>query len=115
LIRVTEAIAAGGANLLSSTTWFLAGVLRALQNGIKPMSWDKRKAKRVHFDHKCRATLLGVDGTWRRDCILIDVSETGARLLIDGSPDVLEARQFLLLLSSTGLAFGPVRVGPVTR
>lgn len=69
------------------------------------MSWDKRKAKRVHFDHKCRATLLGVDGTWRRDCILIDVSETGARLRIDGSPDVLKARQFTLLLSSMGLAF----------
>jgi hypothetical protein len=46
LIRVTEAIAAGGANLLSSTTWFLVGVLRALQNGIKPMSWisEKRSA-----------------------------------------------------------------------
>jgi hypothetical protein len=69
------------------------------------MSWDKRKTKRVHFDHKCRATLLGVDGTWRRDCILIDVSETGARLRIDGSSDVLKDRQFLLLLSSTGLAF----------
>jgi hypothetical protein len=99
LIRVTEAIAAGGTDLFSSTTWFLAGVLRALQNGIKPISWDKRKAKRVHFDHKCRA------GTWRRDCILIDVSGTGARLRIDGSTDMLKARQFFLLLSSTGLAF----------
>jgi PilZ domain len=37
--------------------------------------------------------------------MLIDVSETGARLRIEGSPDVLRARQFFLLLSSTGLAF----------
>ena len=69
------------------------------------MGWDKRKAKRVHLDHERRATLLGADGTWRRDCILVDVSETCARLRIDGSPDVLRAREFFLLLSSTGLAF----------
>jgi hypothetical protein len=69
------------------------------------MSWDKRKAKRVHFDHECHGTLLGADGTWRRDCMLVDVSETGARIRIDGSTDVLKAREFFLLLSSTGLAF----------
>jgi hypothetical protein len=33
------------------------------------MSWDKRNAKRIHFEHEYRATLLGVDGTWRRECI----------------------------------------------
>lgn len=69
------------------------------------MGWDKREAKRVHFDHECRATLLAADGTWRRDCILVDVSESGARLRIDGSPDVLSAREFFLSLSSTGSVF----------
>jgi hypothetical protein len=49
--------------------------------------------------------LMGVDGTWRRSCILLDVSQTGAKLEIEGSPDVLRAREFFLLLSSTGLAF----------
>ncbi|WP_456765984.1 PilZ domain-containing protein [Bradyrhizobium sp. USDA 3650] len=67
--------------------------------------WDKRKSKRVHFEHEYRATLLGLDGTWRRDCILIDVSDTGARLRMHGSPDVLKARQFFLLLSTVGLAY----------
>ncbi|MGL9621608.1 PilZ domain-containing protein [Bradyrhizobium sp. U531] len=65
--------------------------------------WDKRKSKRVHFEHEYRATLLGLDGTWRRDCILIDVSDTGARLRMHGSTDVLKARQFFLLLSTVGL------------
>ncbi|MCP3395266.1 PilZ domain-containing protein [Bradyrhizobium sp. CCGB12] len=69
------------------------------------MSWDKRKAKRVKFEHEHRATLLGADGTWRRDCVLLDCSETGARLRVEGSPDVLRARHFFLLLSQTGLAF----------
>ena len=69
------------------------------------MDFDKRRAKRVQFDHEYSATLLGVDGTWRRSCILMDVSDTGAELRIDGSTDVLKAREFFLLLSTTGLAF----------
>jgi PilZ domain len=69
------------------------------------MDWGKRKADRVRFDHKHAATLLGVDGTWRRGCMLLDVSDTGAKLQIDGSTDVLNAREFFLLLSTTGLAF----------
>ncbi|OSI33704.1 PilZ domain-containing protein [Bradyrhizobium canariense] len=67
--------------------------------------WDKRRSKRVRFDHEYRATVLGFDGTWRHDCILIDVSETGARLRIDGSTDVLKTREFFLLLSTTGLSY----------
>jgi hypothetical protein len=48
---------------------------------------------------------MGVDGTWRRSCRLLDVSTTGARLDVDGSIEVLQAKEFFLLLSSTGLAF----------
>jgi hypothetical protein len=33
------------------------------------------------------------------------VSATGARLEVDGPTDVLQSREFFLLLSSTGLAF----------
>ncbi|WP_445219903.1 PilZ domain-containing protein [Bradyrhizobium sp. Pa8] len=69
------------------------------------MNWDKRKAKRIQLGHHYRATLVAVDGTWRRNCVLIDISETGARLRIDGSLEVLKARQFFLLLSTMGLVF----------
>ncbi|WP_349519315.1 PilZ domain-containing protein [Bradyrhizobium canariense] len=69
------------------------------------MNWDKRKTRRVQFEHEHRATLLGADGTWWRDCVFIDVSETGARLRITGPTDVLQSRRFFLLLSTTGLAF----------
>lgn len=69
------------------------------------MNFDSRKNRRVRFDHKPPVTLMGADGTWRRSCILVDVSETGAKLEIEGSPDVLRAREFFMLLSSTGLAF----------
>lgn len=48
---------------------------------------------------------MGVDGTWRRKCVLLDVSATGAKLQVEGTLDVLQAGEFFLLLSSTGLAF----------
>jgi hypothetical protein len=69
------------------------------------MKGESRKANRVQFDQVHPVNLMGVDGTWRRSCILLDVSQTGAKLEIDGSPEVLRAREFFLLLSSTGLAF----------
>jgi hypothetical protein len=48
---------------------------------------------------------MAVDGTWRRACFLEDVSATGARLEVDGSTDVLQSREFFMILSSRGLAF----------
>jgi hypothetical protein len=48
---------------------------------------------------------MGVDGTWRRSCFLLDVSDSGAKLEVEGPVNVLQAREFFLLLSSTGLAF----------
>lgn len=69
------------------------------------MKSDNRKAARVQFEQVHPVNLMAVDGTWRRSCILLDVSQTGAKLEIEGSCDILRAREFLLLLSSTGLAF----------
>jgi len=69
------------------------------------MARGARKADRVHFQHEHPVTLMAVDGTWRRTCILKDASATGARLEVDGSTDVLTSREFFMVLSSTGLAF----------
>ena len=69
------------------------------------MSFGQRKADRVHFQHERSVNLMGVDGTWRRACILKDISATGARLEVEGSTDVLKSREFFMVLSSTGLAF----------
>jgi hypothetical protein len=48
---------------------------------------------------------MGVDGTWRRTCFLLDASASGAKLEIEGPADVLQSKEFFLVLSSTGLAF----------
>ena len=59
----------------------------------------------MNFQRAYSANLMGVDGTWRRACSVMDVSSTGARLEIEGTTDVLGAKEFFLLLSSTGLVF----------
>ncbi len=69
------------------------------------MSYGNRKSERVHMEHRHQVNLVGVDGTWRRKCAMLDVSATGARLDVEGTLDVLRAGEFFLLLSSTGLAF----------
>jgi hypothetical protein len=69
------------------------------------MKGEHRRASRVRLEHRHAVNLMGVDGTWRRSCYLLDVSSTGAKLEVEGTIDVLQAKEFFLLLSSTGLAF----------
>jgi hypothetical protein len=69
------------------------------------MGWGKRKADRIQFQHSHSANLMAIDGTWRRSCVLLDISSTGARIEIEGDTNVLGGGEFFLLLSSTGLAF----------
>jgi hypothetical protein len=66
---------------------------------------DQRGNSRVIFERGILAQMMGIDGTWRRDCTMEDVSETGAKLTIDGSVEGLHLKEFFLLLSSTGLAY----------
>jgi hypothetical protein len=69
------------------------------------MAYGDRKADRVRLEQRYPVNLVGIDGTWRRSCFLRDVSDTGARLEVEGSLDVLKAQEFFLVLSATGLAF----------
>jgi len=69
------------------------------------MAYGARNSERVDFERGIPVYMMGIDGTWRRDCLLIDVSQTGARLLIEGSLEGLDLKEFFLLLSSTGLAY----------
>lgn len=69
------------------------------------MRFDSRKALRVRMDHRQPVNLMGSDGTWRRSCVLLDISDTGAKVEVEGTLDVLQAKEFFLLLSSTGLAY----------
>ena len=66
---------------------------------------ENRKAHRVVFERGHPANMMAIDGTWRRACTMKDVSETGARLTVEGSIDGLPLKEFFLLLSTMGNAF----------
>ena len=74
------------------------------------MAYGDRKSERVDFEHGIHVYIMGIDGTWRRDCMMIDVSQTGARLCVEGSLEGLDLKEFFLLLSSTGLAYRRCRL-----
>ena len=69
------------------------------------MATERRVGDRVVFERGFAAHLMGIDGTWRRNCLVEDISETGAKLTVEGSVEGLNLKEFFLLLSSTGLAY----------
>jgi hypothetical protein len=75
------------------------------EGGSKTMVAERRKGERVIFERGFTAHMMGIDGTWRRECTMEDVSETGAKLTVEGSVEGLHLKEFFLLLSSTGLAY----------
>ena len=74
------------------------------------MAYGDRKSERVEFGRGIDVHMMGIDGTWRRDCKMNDVSQTGARLTVNGSIQGLDLKEFSLLLSSTGLAYRRCRM-----
>ncbi len=69
------------------------------------MAAERQRGERVVFERGFAAHLMGIDGTWRRNCLVEDISETGAKLTVEGSVEGLNLKEFFLLLSSTGLAY----------
>lgn len=68
----------------------------------------------VNFERGIHVHIMGIDGTWRRDCMMIDVSKAGASLCVEGSLEGLDLKEFFLLLSSTGLAYRRCQMARVT-
>ena len=69
------------------------------------MAYGDRKSERVNFDHGIPVYMMGIDGTWRRECTIEDVSDSGAKLAVGSSIEGLQLTEFFLVLSSTGLAY----------
>jgi hypothetical protein len=65
----------------------------------------EQEDRRVTFEHPLPAQMMAIDGTWRRACMLKDVSDIGAKLQVETSIEGLTLNEFFLLLSSTGLAY----------
>jgi len=66
---------------------------------------DNREKARVEFSKGIDVRIVAIDGTWNRACSMLDVSDNGAKLLVDGTVEGLALREFFLVLSSTGTAY----------
>jgi hypothetical protein len=66
---------------------------------------QRRFGERVVFERGYDAHIMAIDGTWRRACNVLDVSETGGKLTVKDSVEGLHLKEFFLLLSSPGLAY----------
>jgi hypothetical protein len=66
---------------------------------------ENRGAHRIVFQRRFAVNMMAIDGTWRRPCTMEDISETGARLTVDGSIEGLAMTEFFLVLSTTGKAY----------
>ena len=69
------------------------------------MTSENAGSDRVTFGRGYNVWIMGIDGTWRRSCVLKAVSNFEAELELEGSIEGLNLKEFFLLLSSTGLAY----------
>jgi hypothetical protein len=69
------------------------------------MPEQNKGPERVTFTRGYEVCIMGIDGTWRRNCVLNAISDTDAMVTVEGSVQGLNLQEFFLLLSSTGLAY----------
>ena len=67
------------------------------------MGKDQRKSGRVAFTNGIPARIVAIDGTWWRDCVMLDAGDAGAKLEFEVSIADLDLKEFLLQLSTTGV------------
>lgn len=66
---------------------------------------EKRKRHRVAFTREVPVRIQAIDGTWSRECGMLDVAQDGAKLLLKESVESMRLKEFFLVLSTTGTAF----------
>ncbi|MCP4621769.1 MAG: PilZ domain-containing protein [Bradyrhizobium sp.] len=68
-------------------------------------SSERRKLNRVRFSRGVNVQIVAIDGTWVAPCVMLDASESGAKLRIEQVPPPQNLKEFFLVLSTTGKAF----------
>jgi|HubBroStandDraft_3_1064219.scaffolds.fasta_scaffold49387_3 hypothetical protein len=61
---------------------------------------DERHGRWVRFEQTFKAKIMAIDGTWFRECLLVEASDSGA--LLETNISGLASEEFFLLLSSMG-------------
>jgi len=64
---------------------------------------QRRKSGRVAFTRGIAARIVAIDGSWSRDCVMLDAGDAGAKLQFEGSIAELNLKEFFLQLSTSGV------------
>lgn len=67
---------------------------------------ELRKSRRVVFERGYDAHMMAIDGTWRRPCKVQDISDTGAKLGVEGFDrrSAVEGILFVIVFYRIGLS-----------
>src|SRR4030081_337020 len=65
---------------------------------------EVKGADQVVFESGFKARMMGIDGTWWRECYIEVISQSGAKLTVEGSVQNLKLNEFFLMLSTVGNA-----------
>lgn len=68
------------------------------------MQKERRRAPRVNFARGIAVKILAIDGTWQKECEMLDVSDTGVLLRFAELRAMIGLKEFFLVLSSMGKA-----------
>jgi PilZ domain len=68
------------------------------------MQKERRRASRVNFARGICVKILAIDGTWQRECEMLDVSDIGVSLRFSEHLAAFGLKEFFLILSSLGTA-----------
>ena len=64
---------------------------------------DQRKSGRVAFTQGIPARIIAIDGTWSRECVVLDAGDAGAKLEFKNSIAELNLKEFFLQLSTSAV------------
>jgi hypothetical protein len=68
------------------------------------MGWNQRRSQRTTFSQEQAVRITAPDASWQLPCIMLDISATGAKLLMKAPFDHVDLKEFVLLLTANGLA-----------
>lgn len=73
------------------------------------MAYGERKSQRVAFSQVFDARVISIDGTWQRHCVVMDISQSGAKIGFDDDAK-FDLAEFFLLMSTRGAVHRRCRV-----
>src|SRR6202051_4314505 len=65
---------------------------------------ELKGSDQVVFEAGFKARIMGIDGTWWRECYIEVISQSGAKITVEGSVGNLKLNEFFLMLSTVGNA-----------